>query len=272
MQRLLDFIEQNLFIILFAALQFVSVFLIFGMNHYQQAVFSNSMAAVTSQINELSSNVTDYIGLKGQNELLQEQVSDQFKNSNFGQLLYLKDTFQVEDTLGRTLFDITPAQVVFNTAHKANNVFIINKGSDHGVGKNMGVISSQGLAGLVLESSRKYSAVMSLLNTKMTVIPNINGQEYYTKLIWDNIYPNSMGIKGINKLERIKVGDLIQTGKSSLLFPEGIPIGKVTSLEEIPNSQYFKTRIETSTNFRNLNYVYVIANKDVKVLESFLKE
>ncbi len=272
MQRLLDFIEQNLYIILFAVLQLVSAFLIFGMNHYQQAAFSNSLATVTSELNQMSSNVTSFIGLKDQNALLQEQVSDQFRTSSLGQVLYLRDTFQVKDSVGRILFDMTSAQVVYNTSYKANNVFVINKGLEDGVRKNMGVISSQGLAGIVLNSNRKYSTVMSLLNTNMTVIPNINGQEYYTKLIWDNIYPNSMAIKGINKLEKIEVGDLIQTGKSSLLFPEGIPIGRVTSLEEIPNSQYFKIRIETSTNFRKLDYVYVIENKDANLIEPLLEE
>ena len=272
MRKLLDFIEHNLYIILFAVLQVVCAFLLFGLNHYQQAAFTHSVATVTATGNQFSSEVTSFIGLKEQNNLLQEQVANQFKSSPLGYVMYLRDTFDIRDTAGRNLFDVMPAEVIYNTAYKAQNVFVINKGTDHGITKNMGVISSEGLAGIVLSSNRKYSSVMSMLNTNMRMIPNINGQEYYTELEWDNELPNSMAIKGINKLEEIEIGDTVQTGNSSLLFPEGIPIGTVSELHELPNSQYFETRILTATNFRSLKYVYVIINRDANLINSLLTE
>ena len=146
------------------------------------------------------------------------------------------------------IFDAIPAHVVFNTAHKSNNVFIINKGLNHGVRKNMGVISSQGIAGIVLSSNQKFSAVMSLLNTNMKVTPHINGQEYFTEMIWDNTKLNRLTINGINKLEQINIDDEVSTGNSSLLFPKGIPIGHISKINIMPKSQYFEIELKTATN------------------------
>ncbi|PCJ67648.1 MAG: hypothetical protein COA58_00500 [Bacteroidetes bacterium] len=272
MQRLLAFIEQNLYLLLFIVLQIICGFLLFGLNPYQQATFTHAASNLTAASNQLSSEVTGYIGLKDQNKLLQNQISTQFQNSPQNSFLYLKDTFTIRDTSRRPLFDAIPAQVVYNTVHKANNVFIINKGSDEGIQRNMGVISSEGVAGIVLRSNSQYSTVMSLLNTDMKVIPNINGSEYFTELVWDNAETSHLKIKGINKLEEIEEGDKVYTGKSSLLFPAGIPVGTISKLTALESSQYFETEMVTATNFRKLTYVYVIINRDAELIETLLPD
>ena len=266
MQRLLAFIEHNFHFILFIILQIICGFLIFGLNPYQQAVFSHSAASVTARSNQFSTDLTSYIDLKEQNILLQSQVSEQFKNAPNNSFRFLQDTIDVKDSSSRPLFEAIPAQVIYNTTYKANNVFVINKGTDNGIRKNMGVVSSEGVAGIVLRSNAKYSVAMSLLNTDMKIIPNINDQEFFTELVWDNSNPHTMKIMGINKLEKIKEGDLVYTGRSSLLFPPGIPIGSIAKLTPKPNSQYFDTYITTATQFRKLAYVYVIINRDESLI------
>jgi rod shape-determining protein MreC len=251
-------------------LQTICGFLIFSLNPYQQATFSKAAMGVTSTINKLSSDVYSYWDLKDQNIWLQNQVSEQFKESFPQSLYYLNDTFPIRDTSMHRLFDAIPAQVVFNTAHKTNNIFLINKGLSHGIKKNMGVISSQGIAGVVLSSNQNYSSVMSLLNTNMKITPHINGQEYFTEMIWDNSKPNCLSINGINKLEQINLGDIVSSGNSSLLFPKGIPIGHVSKINNLPKSQYFELELEAATNFRDLEYVFVIVNNEYSRLKDLL--
>ena len=272
MQRLLAFIEQNLYLLLFVVLQVCCGFLLFYFNAYQQAAFTHSAANITAASNQVSSDMSAYIGLKDQNILLQEQVANQFRNDPLNSFQILSDTFTIRDTSRRPLYDVIPAQVIFNTVHKANNVFIINKGSDFGIHKNMGVISSQGVAGIVLRSNAKYSTVMSLLNTNMTVFPNIKGREYFGKVLWDNKEPSHLKITEINKLEEVKEGDKVFTGKSSELFPAGIPIGTISKLSSEASGQYFETEMTTATDFRSLEYVYVIINNDADLIESLLPD
>lgn len=272
MQRLFAFIGYNFHIILFVILQIICGFLIFSLNPYQQATFSKSALNATSSINNWSSSIYNYWDLKNQNTWLQDQISKQFRESYPQSLSCMNDTFNVKDTSKHSLFDAIPAQVVFNTSYKTNNRFIINKGRNHGIKKNMGVISSQGIAGIILSSNENFSVAMSLLNTNMKIIPYINGQEYYTEIEWDNTKLNSLTINGINKLEKINVGDVVSTGNSSLLFPKGIPIGSVSKISNTAKSQYFKLEVETATNFRDLEYVFVVINREYSSLNQLLSD
>ncbi|MDB4161205.1 rod shape-determining protein MreC [Bacteroidia bacterium] len=271
MQRLLAFIEHNVHIILFVVLQVVCGFLMFYLNPYQQATFTHSAATVTASANQLTANVTGYLDLKDQNIKLQDQVADQFRNSPEAVFHFLEDTLTIKDSNRVALFDIVPVQVVYNTANKGENVFVINKGSNHGIKRNMGVISSEGVAGIVLTTSARYSSVMSLLNLNFSLTPNINGIDYYIPIKWENKHVNILRIKGINKLEEIAVGDRVKTGSSTALFPKGIHIGKVARITTKQSSQYFDLEIETATDFRKLNYAYVVINKDIKSIKALLE-
>lgn len=271
MQRLIAFIEQNLHLILFVALQVVCGFLIFRLNPYQQATFTHSAEVITGSVNGLTANAKSYIDLKEQNVKLQEQVVEQFKKSPIAAFRFLEDTLTIRDTSSIPMFDLVPVQVIYNTVNKAENIFIINKGSDHGIKRNMGVVSSQGVAGIVLATNARYSTVMSMLNLNLSLTPNINGTEYYMPIKWENGDANILRIKGINKLENITEGDKVKTGNATVLFPKGIPIGKVVKIETKNTSQYLDIEIETATDFRKLNYAYVVINKDYDRIQSLIE-
>jgi|SaaInl5LU_22_DNA_1037371.scaffolds.fasta_scaffold00116_32 rod shape-determining protein MreC len=271
MQRLLAFIEHNIHIMLFVILQVVCGFLIFRLNPYQKATLTNSVASVTASSSQLAANVSGYIGLKEENLALQNKIAEQFRNESVSSLYYLADTFTVRDTSRQPLFDIVPAQVVYNTSNKAKNIFIINKGSDQGIKRNMGVISSQGIAGKVIATDNDYSTVMSLLNTDFNLIPNINDVEYYLPIDWENKEPNLLSLKRINKLEMITEGDVVKTGTSTVLFPRGITIGTIDKVHSKTTSQYCNLDIVTATDFRKLRYVYVIINNDQEDIEQLIQ-
>ncbi len=273
MQRLLAFIENNLYFILFLVLQAVCAALLFKLNPYQQSVISNSATNVTARVNNFSTSVKNYFGLNQQNILLQNHFIDSLNDASpFMTMHYMADTFAISDSLGARLFDMVPAQVVYNSVNRADNVIVINKGSKDNLIKGSGVISAQGIVGVVTAVGENFSTVMSVLNTNFRVIPQINGQEFYTDVIWNNQDPYTLSIKKINRLENVKEGDLVSTGKSSLIFPPGIPIGYVKSVETISGSQYFNTQIVTATNFRDLHYVFVIKNNYAEEINELLED
>jgi rod shape-determining protein MreC len=271
MQRLLAFIEHNLHYILFVVLQAFCVFLLLKLSPYQRAYISNSAAIVTANANSFSSEVKTYFSLGKQNLMLQHAMIDSaFLVNPFLNLQHLGDTFEVRDSNQTPLYEMMSAQVVFNTVHKANNVFVINKGSNDGIKKGSGVLSSSGVAGVIIAVGPEFSTAMSVLNTNFRLVPRINGQDYFTDLVWDNSSPYFMKINKINKLEKLKQGDLVTTGSSSLIFPPGIPVGYIESAELIPGSQYLDTELKTATDFRNLNYVFVIYNSRQDEIEAVL--
>lgn len=261
MQRLLAFIENNLHLILFLVLQAVCGVLLYKLNPYQKAFISNSSSAVTANINAFSSNVQNYFNLGYSNKKLQQMFSDSFAlRSRDYQLLLQNDTITIKDSLNKPLYSAVPAQVVYNSVHRTNNTLVINKGEAHGVTKGSGVISAEGVVGVVTDVGKNFSTVMSLLHTDFRIVPQINDQEFFTEILWDNSSPYTLSINKINKLEEIEVGDLVSTGRSSLIFPPNIAIGKISKLKTKEGSQYFDTEMTTTVNFRKLHYVFVIKN------------
>lgn len=272
MQRLLAFLEQNVHLIILILLQALSFYLIFGLNPAQQASFTQTLGSVTGSVNQTVTNITSYFDLKEQNQQLQNQAAQDFSINQTYAYSYLSDTFEVKDSQYQTLFSLVPASVVFNTIHKAENVFIINKGENQGIIKNMGVLSPQGVAGVVVKVGKNYSTAMSLLNTNMKLIPNINNTDYFNELKYNESAVELLTIDGINKLEELKVGDIVRTGKTSMLFPSDVPIGEITRLKTKPSSQYYTIEVKPTTNFRSLNHVYVVVNKAKDELDNLMSD
>jgi rod shape-determining protein MreC len=271
-QRLLAFLEQNVHLIVLILLQALSFYLIFGLNPMQQAAFTHALSNVTGGVNNTVSSITSYFDLKEQNKQLQQQAVQDFSMNQSFSYQYLTDTFEVKDSQYQTLYSLVPASVVFNTIHKAENVFIINKGKNQGITKNMGVLSPRGVAGVVVKVGNNYSTVMSLLNTNMKLIPNINNTEYYNELKYNESAIEQLTIEGINKLEELKEGDTVRTGKTSMLFPADIPVGEITRLKTKPSSQYYTIEVKPTTSFRSLKHVYVVVNKAKEELDELLSD
>ncbi len=273
MQRLLAFIENNLHLILFLLLQTLSLILLLRLNPYQRAVFSNSATEVTARVNNASSSVANFIGLRKGNEELMQLFKDSLsKEDPRLNMRIFGDSIELKDSVNKLLFSVVPAQVVYHSIHKAENVMVINQGKNQGVKRGSGVISASGVAGIVVGVGPNFSTVMSMQNIDFHLIPQINGQEFFTELQWENEQPNTLSINKINKLEQIKEGDLVSTGTSSLIFPPDIPIGTIEHLQSQENSQYFNTKIRTATDFRNLRYVFVLNNEYKEEIEELLED
>ena len=90
---------------------------------------------------------------------------------------------------------------------------------------------------------------------------------------WDLDHPNpDYGIlTDIPRTAKVMKGDSVVTSGYSTLFPENIMIGYVSNVGSLPSSNFYAIRVRFSTNFYNLQYVYVIKNllgDEQKKLES----
>jgi rod shape-determining protein MreC len=69
---------------------------------------------------------------------------------------------------------------------------------------------------------------------------------------------------------KVKKGDSVYTNNYSLYFPPDALIGTVIKVESVKKNALQLIYLQSSTNFKNLQYVYVIENKmsmEKKVLE-----
>lgn len=69
----------------------------------------------------------------------------------------------------------------------------------------------------------------------------------------------------------VQVGDTIITGGRSLIFPQGIPIGKVDRFTLDQNESYYTLQVRLFNDMTNIGHVYVIENQEkeeIKELEA----
>lgn len=171
----------------------------------------------------------------------------------------------------RTILDIKTrieyktvfAEIIARDPSNNYSVFVINKGSRHGLERNMPVISyQQGLEGIVgktIEVSRGSAKILPVtglgsytgcMHAALRNIGLIRGQgptEEY--LLFDYLDKNA----------QVGFGDLVVTSGQGGIFPKGLMIGKIVGFTKVKYGIFYKdVRVKPILDFSMLEDVYVI--------------
>lgn len=200
--------------------------------------------------------------LKKQNALIMLQLEKSRKavkeNQELRSLLGLKDTSK---------YTLIAANVVSKLVNKFQGNFIIDRGSEHGLVKGMPVITSAGLAGIIMDVEKNYSVARTLYNTSLNIAVTISRTNVNGIL---NFNGRDLIIKNIPTTYDVKVGDVIQTSEFSTAFPPAIPIGTIEKKElnilGLLHSLYVKPFSDINTS-SFLFVVKVVPSKQINNLE-----
>ncbi|HPB25729.1 MAG TPA: rod shape-determining protein MreC [Bacteroidales bacterium] len=258
MRPLLQFFLKHINFFLFLLMEFFAFFYIVKSNYYQQSVFINSANAITGGIFSIQSNLTDYLSLKIINKRLAEENARLRNNQRSAFLSTNNKTFVVDDTLYQQQYEYTEARVVANTTNKINNYITLNKGFNHGIRKEMGVITPLGVAGIVKDVSANFCTVTSVLHSKSKISAKIKKNNYIGTLVWEGGDYRLANLKDIPTHVKIASGDTIVTSGYSLIFPGGLMIGTVYFYDSNKDNDFYNIKIRLSTDFNKISYVYIV--------------
>ncbi len=255
MRNLFALLWKHQFFVLFLLLIAISMYLLTRSYTYHGTIAYNVTSDISGSVFSSYSNIADYLSLKEENELLAYENAI-LKNS-------LSSSFLISDTqyvYHDSLFRYIPAKVVSNSVFKRNNFIMIDKGRKHGINEEMGVVSSLGIAGIVVGVSKNYSTIMSMLHQNMRISARIKNSGQLVNVIWDNtdyLFGTVIDIPSHIKLNK---GDTILTSGNSLIFPEDIIIGTIES-HEVDNSKKLSTAtLRYITDFNSIKHLFVIEN------------
>lgn len=258
MRPLLLFFLKHINFFLFILLEFFAFFFIVKSNYYQQSVFINSANAISGGIYKTHSNITDYLSLKMINKMLAEENA-KLKNSRQSAFLKTNNkTYVIDDTLYQQQYEYTEAKVIANTINKPNNYITLNKGYNQGIRKEMGVVTSQGVAGIIKDVSANFSTVTSVLHSKSKISAKIKKNNYVGTVVWEGGDYRLATLKDIPTHVKISSGDTVVTSGYSLIFPGGIMIGTVYLYDTDKENDFYNIKIRLTTDFNKISYVYVI--------------
>lgn len=226
----------------------------------QHAFFkpANYVAGVFANIEDLRNTYEENKQLKSRLEditRLEIEVQElTIENKKLNEVVDKKEDYRKYEPLQATVIARTPDQW--------QEILTIDKGSIHGVEKNMAVISAQGLVGKV-KYSQQFTSTVQLLSTsdpKNRISVSILGgeNEVYGTIAGYDKKKQKLLLKSVRFEDEISEGqDVISSGLGGV-FPKGLPIGKVT---EVFPDQYGLTKsayVEPFADFYGINHLMVV--------------
>ena len=258
MQRIIYFLIRNKNFILFLSLLITSLSINITYNEYNKSKFINSSDYIFSSIYDTKYTISKYFNLEFQNKLLVEE------NKKLRKILYNNDkSVIIPEKFDSLNFNISVGSVIKNSYSKSNNFITINIGNKHGIESDNGVISSNGVVGIIDKTTTNYSRLISILNTNFLLNAKFKNSNYFGVLSWNGRNINRVQLKDIPKQAKVKIGDTIVTGGNSLIFPKGILIGYVDSYKLDNSENYLELEVNLSTDMTNIENLYIINNNNI---------
>lgn len=267
MQTILNFLIKYNHWFLFILLEGISFVLIVCFNSYQGAVFFTSANKAAGNIYAMITDVDSYFGLQEENTTLKEYNKELIEELERAQneLRALKDTLLLDTFVHAQAADrgfyYKTATAVNSSLNRIENFVTIDKGLSDGVCSEMGVFNEQGVVGITYQSSDSYSIVIPLLNSKSNINCRVKGSNSFCALQWDGKDIRYSYLVDLPRYAVFEKGDTVVTSGFSSIFPAGIPVGRICSLEDADDGLFYKARVELFVDFSTIDNLIVVGNK-----------
>ncbi|MDR3266024.1 MAG: rod shape-determining protein MreC [Tannerella sp.] len=292
MRKLFEFLIAKRHWLLFFLCETIAFTLIYRNNAYQRNMIMTSANVVSGRILSVSNAVFSYLDLAKMNRqlyeknnrlemeliMLRKQLSEEMADTLDFSGIFLHDVVAVDTTMttgGGTHgvvqiqksiknidYEYITAEVVNNSIVYTNNYITINKGANDGIQSDMGVVSMNGLVGVVMTVKANYSLVISLLNTNLKVSAKVKNTNYFGSLSWKGGNPRFAFLEELPTHSVFNVGDTIVTSGYSTIFPQGMMIGTVEAYDKQHDDNFFSLKVLLATDFQALRTVSAILNRN----------
>ena len=257
MQQIINFILRYKNFLLYIFLMIVALGFTIQSHSYHQSSFFNSSSWLTGSIYETSYSITSYFDLDKENQKLVKE------NEMLRKLLFNKEgpTSSSLDAV-QLAYTITSGQVIKNSYADQRNYITINKGEKDGVKPDMGVITPQGILGIVENTSNNFATVQSILNDRSNINAKLKNTNHFGSLVWNGEAYSTVQLVDIPRLVPLVVGDTIVTGAMSSIFPENIPIGTIQKFDLDNSKSFWRIDVSLFNDMTNIKNVYVVNNEN----------
>lgn len=174
-------------------------------------------------------------------------------------------------TESKNNYNYVGVNIIGYSGSSLSDGYIIDKGSNDGIAKNMVVVSSKGLVGKVTKVSSNFAIVQSILNENIAVAVMDQQTREATGVLQglsDKKDNNMPVVYNLPINSDVKEGDIIITSGLGKIYPKEIPVGTVVSVEE-DNVKVMKSAVvEPFVNFNEVEELFVvIPNSNIDEIE-----
>jgi rod shape-determining protein MreC len=124
----------------------------------------------------------------------------------------------------------------------------------------MGVVGPQGIVGSVVNVSKNFATVQSMLHYQFGMTAKLKHSNEFGTIEWDGVSPLYVTLKKIPKSVKVEKGDTVVTTQYSPAYPANLMVGTIAEIVPDNTSTFYTLKVKTATNFGTIEYVYVIDN------------
>lgn len=271
MQKIFQFLIRYKNTILFLLLFCLSLFFTIQSHSYHRSKFISSANAMTGGFYGWTSNIDGYFSLKTYNTRLLEE--NKRLRTKLNELSTQETDSVYLDTISfDSPYQFIPVRIIANRYSRKDNYILINRGKKDSIDEDMGLITSEGIIGVVEKSTSNYGRVISILNSNLLISAQFKKSDHYGTLNWEGGDPNIIQLTEVPRLANVKKGDTIITDGRSFIFPKGVPVGIVHDFELDRDQNYYKINVQLFNDMTNIGYGYVIKNNNGEELKSLEKK
>lgn len=209
-------------------------------------VFTYSFLQRQTRLVEHSRNLEDELAkLKMENSILSNQIKGLKR-------LELVSGFKESNPR----FNLLGARVIRREPSQWLNTILLDRGRVDGVKPSMAVVNENGLIGKVISVSDYTSRVLFILDPGNTVSVKILRNNVMGVLKGNG--DGTCSLQYISNGTDVKIGDIVVTSEVSELYPSGIIVGKVESVDSKPGETFLKVTVTPSANFSDIYYLWIV--------------
>jgi len=272
MGSLAEFLRKYSRLILFLILFFISIWMMILQNRFQQVVIFNFIRRIEWGALSQISAFRAYFYLNLHNKSLAEEnarLRNQLAHEKYK--LYVGGRIH-KDTILRQVYTYYPAEVINITTNKQNNYMTLNIGSIQGAKPDMGVVTGEGIAGIVKMVSPHYSVALILLHSKARIPARLLRSSHFGTLEWRGGPSDRILLNYIPSHVNYKPGDTVVVSSLSSVFPQGFPVGTVVDGTRNSEEGYLTITIKPFVDFHRIRHVYLIDFSDREELKKIESE
>lgn len=225
----------------------------------------NFFTYCTDAVDGFSSFFTEFDRIVDENNALREEISalrDQVKKAEEAEEMneWLYDYLELKRE--HTDYKFTEADITGSGGGNFITVLTLDKGTAHGIEKNMPVVSSEGIVGYITEVGTNWSKAVTLLESGNAV------GAYVERSGEMGVIEGSFALakEGVCLMEYmgadadIRVGDRIISAGYGSVYPRGLVIGTVESVEKDADGRDLRVVVRPGTDLANATKLMIVTD------------
>lgn len=145
--------------------------------------------------------------------------------------------------------------------HSALDTIIVDRGAQSDIGVNTPAVTQEGVIGKVMQAGPFFSSVLLItdLNSRMSVM----GQTHRTQgILLGKGFDEPMNLEYVPLNAPLVEGEILITSGLDGIFPKGLPVAKVISVQRSEISLFLSVQAELLLDMKNLEEVLLLKRSE----------